>query len=408
MKMQIEQAIKDLLNGKMVVIADDIHRENESDLVIAAEKISPKDVAFMVQHTSGILCVPMLTKDLTRLCLPQMVCHNTEAHHTAFTTSVDYKHHITTGISAHDRALTIKNLANPSAEAHDFARPGHIFPLQYQEGGVLQRAGHTEASIDLLKMGGSYPAATIAELVDHNSCPLDRTAAQQFAEKHQLTYVTVSEIITYRKHHENLVEKVSEATLSTTWGEFLVIVYRCCITLQEHVVFIKGDPHKKTPLVRIHSECLTGDIFHSISCDCGNQLNLAMELIAQEDGIFIYLKGQEGRGIGLGNKIHTYFLQKSGYDTVDANLALGFSPDNRTYDSAAHILRELQISTISLLTNNPEKSHTLETYGITIENRIPLLSPLTKENRFYLQTKQTKLGHLFPDGYFQGTSYEEH
>lgn len=392
----IENALEALKQGKFVVVVDDKDRENEGDLIIAAEKVTPEALAFMIRHTSGIICVPMKESRLKELQLPMMVHDNTESHKTAFTVSVDYKHGIKTGISASDRTTTILSLIDPNTKPQDLSRPGHLFPLCYAPGGVLKRAGHTEAAVDLMELAGLYPAGAISEIVNDNGSVARLSELESFATQHNLPMITVADIIRYRRKHERLVECVSQARIPTAFGEFTARVYVSKLDGIEHIALVKGDvSHKSNVLVRVHSECLTGDVFGSKRCDCGSQLELAMEKIALEgQGVVVYLRGHEGRGIGLGHKLRAYHLQDQGRDTVEANVELGLPVDSREYGIGAQILTDLGITTIRLMTNNPAKYGGLSGYDLQIVERIPLLSPYHKDNHSYLMTKKIKLGHI--------------
>lgn len=391
----VERAIQALSQGKFVIVVDDEDRENEGDLVIAAEYATKEAVAFMVRHTTGILCVPLPKERLNELKLPQMVLTNTESQRTAFTISVDLKEGTTTGVSAHDRSLTIRALADPSYQADDFLRPGHIFPLEYREGGVLKRAGHTEASIDLVSLAGLQKAAVIAELISPDGSMARKEALQVFSTEHDIPLISIQDLIRYRRQKEHIVERISSARLPTPFGEFSAFVYRSLLDGIEHIALVKGEvDQQQSVMVRVHSECLTGDSFLSLRCDCGEQLRCAMEQIAKEGrGVIVYLRGHEGRGIGLAHKLRAYGLQDLGQDTVEANLSLGLPIDSREYGVGAHILSDLGITTLRLLTNNPAKYGGLAGYNLTITERIPLAIAPREENRKYLETKRDKLGH---------------
>lgn len=392
----IEQAVKDIKEGKFVIIVDDNKRENEGDLVIAAQFITPEKISFILQHTSGIICVPLTKERLDHLQLPVMVQQNTDFFNTPFTVSVDARANTTTGVSAQDRYNTIKTLIDPNAQPHDLRRPGHSFPLRYTEGGVLKRPGHTEATVDLMKIAGLTPAGVICEMMNPDGTMARLPDLEHFSKKHNISLISVADIIEYRKRHEKLIIQLSKARLPTDLGEFTVYAYESTIDHVQHLCLFREPQDPSKPLlVRIHSECLTGDVFKSRRCDCGDQLTLAMKQIAREGGAIIYLRGHEGRGIGLGHKIRAYHLQDKGEDTVEANLSLGFPPDMRQYDVAAQILRDLNINQIHLLTNNPEKHAGLSTYGIEVIERVPLESHIHDDNRGYLMTKKQKLGHLF-------------
>lgn len=393
---KIKDAITDIAKGKFVIVTDDCDRENEGDLIIAAEKITPKSVAFMVNHTSGLICVPMKGKRLDELKIPLMVSNNTESLRTAFTVSVDCALGTTTGISAEDRATTIRALANPKTLPEHLNRPGHIFPLRYKEGGVLKRAGHTEAAIDLISLAGLNPTGVLCELVNKDGTMARKEQLISFAKEQNLTMISVADLVRYRLSSEKLVKKISTARIPTKYGEFIAHAYESIIDGTEHLAFVKGNikNHENT-LVRVHSECLTGDVFGSKRCDCGSQLDLALEKILKNgSGVLVYLRGHEGRGIGLAHKLRAYNLQDKGRDTVQANLDLGFPIDSREYGIGAQILKDLGITAIRLMTNNPEKYGGLEGYNLEITERVPLISPSNQENRCYLLTKQEKLGHL--------------
>lgn len=392
----LDDAIKALQAGQFVLVADDQDRENEGDLVLAAEYATAEKIAFMVRHTTGILCVPMLGHRLDALRLPQMVQDNTELHHTAFTISVDAAEGITTGVSSYDRAITIRMLCDPKTEASQLRRPGHMFPLRYKEGGVLKRAGHTEASIDLLHLAGLQDTAVIGEVIKENGMMARIPDLERFSQQHHIPMVAIADIIRYRRKHEKLVNCVSQAKLPTVYGEFTAYVYESVLDQIQHLALVKGDVKgKENVLVRVHSECLTGDVFASSRCDCGSQLNQSLEVIAANgQGVLIYLRGHEGRGIGLGHKVRAYNLQDQGRDTVEANIELGLPVDSREYGIGAQMLVDLGLTTIRLLTNNPAKYSGLTGYDLSIVERVPILSPLTEENRHYLQTKQAKMGHF--------------
>lgn len=392
----IQAALNAMKEGRFVIVFDDQNRENEGDLILAAEKVTPEAIAFMVRYTSGVICMPMTGERLDELHIPQMVQQNTESQRTAFTISVDYKHGTTTGISAADRAATIRALSNPSSIPKDFNRPGHIFPLRYREGGVLKRSGHTEATVDLAKLAGLYPAGILCELVNDDGSMMRIPDLEKFAMQHRLPLISVEDIIRYRRMEEKLVEMVSQARLPTQYGEFLAFVFRSKLDGIEHLAIVKGDIKNGSDiLVRVHSECLTGDIFGSKRCDCGPQLDFALKLIAEEEcGVVVYLRGHEGRGIGLGHKLRAYTLQDEGMDTVEANIQLGLPVDSREYGIGAQILAELGVKRIRLMTNNPAKYGGLAGYDLEIVERIPLSLAATEENSKYLKTKKTKLGHL--------------
>jgi 3,4-dihydroxy 2-butanone 4-phosphate synthase / GTP cyclohydrolase II len=393
----IEQAIADIRAGKLVIVADDEARENEGDLVGAAEKIAPEMINFMATHGRGLICLPLLPERCQALGLPQMAEHNTEAHETAFTVSVDAaaRFGVTTGISAADRAATIRVAIDPATVPQDLRRPGHVFPLRARPGGVLQRVGQTEASIDLARLAGLYPAGVICEILNPDGTMARRPQLERFAAEHRLTFVTIAQLVAYRLAHERLVHPVAEARLPTPYGEFRIVGYSNDVDAAEHVALVFGDVRgQKNVLVRMHSKCLTGDVFGSGRCDCGWQLQSALRTIAGEGrGVVVYLD-QEGRGIGLLNKLKAYELQDAGADTVTANLQLGFKPDLRNYGIGAQILLDLGLSAIRVLTNNPKKLVGLEGYGLEIVERVPIVPPPSDENRAYLDVKRDKLGHL--------------
>ena len=392
----IPDAIEAIRNGEFVVVVDDADRENEGDLIIAAAKATPEKIAFMVRHTSGLICVPMLGDRLDDLRLPLMVVENTDTHRTAFTVSVDAAHTTTTGISAADRAATIRALIDPATQPDDLARPGHVFPLRYFEGGVLRRAGHTEAAIDLARLAGLEPAGVLCEIVNDDGSMARLPELQEFAERHGILLVSIADLIEYRRHREMLVRRLAEATIPTDFGEFRAIGFESLVDGREHLALVRGEVDGvEEVLVRVHSECLTGDVFGSRRCDCGHQLRDAMRQIAEEGrGVVLYFRGHEGRGIGLMHKLQAYALQEQGRDTVEANVELGFPPDARDYGIGAQILVDLGVTSMRLLTNNPTKRAGLEGYGLSITERVPLQTAPTEENKGYLATKAAKLGHL--------------
>ena len=395
---RIEDAIAEIAAGRMVVVVDDVDRENEGDLFFAAERVTSDHIAFMVKHTSGLITVPMEAARLEELNLPQMAPHNTELMGTAFTISVDARRGTTTGISAHDRAATITALIDPATKPADLSRPGHIFPLRYTEGGVLRRTGHTEASVDLARLAGLYPAGVICELVNEDGSMARFEELERFAQGHGLLMISIADLIAYRRRSEKLVERVTQARIPTVSGAFKAIAYESHDG-RTHMALVAGDPAgKEHVLVRVHSECFTGDVLGSTRCDCGVQLSEALERIQQEgEGVLVYIRGHEGRGIGLRHKVEAYALQDGGLDTVEANVELGFAPDTRDYGVGAQILRDLGITTMRLLTNNPTKRAGLEGYGLEIVERIPLQTAPNPENIRYLRTKKEKMGHLFDD-----------
>ena len=393
---KIEQAIEDLRNGKIVIVADDENRENEGDLVCAAELVTPEMVNFMALHGRGLICLALTGERCDQLGLPQMAEHNTEALSTAFTVSIDAERRfgVTTGISAADRAATIHVAINPATVAADLRRPGHVFPLRARPGGVLQRVGQTEASVDLARLAGLAPAGVICEILNPDGTMARRPELEVFAQAHKLTFVTVADLVAYRLQKDRLVHRVATARLPTEFGEFRVIGYRNDVDAAEHVALVHGNVEgKQHILVRMHSKCLTGDVFHSTRCDCGPQFDAAMARIAAEGrGVLLYLN-QEGRGIGLANKIKAYALQDRGFDTVEANERLGFKPDQRDYGIGAQILRDLGVRTMRLLTNNPRKFVGLQGYGLAVVASEPLEIAPSPTTRRYLRTKKVKLGH---------------
>ncbi|MEO8294995.1 MAG: bifunctional 3,4-dihydroxy-2-butanone-4-phosphate synthase/GTP cyclohydrolase II [Gemmatimonadota bacterium] len=393
----IEQAIEDLRNGKLIIVADDEDRENEGDLVCAAELVTPETINFMATHGRGLICLALTAERCEQLGLPQMSARNTEALSTAFTVSIDAERRfgVTTGISAADRAATIHVAINPATVPTDLRRPGHIFPLRARPGGVLQRVGQTEASVDLAHRAGLIPAGVICEIMNADGTMARRPELEQFSQQHGLTFINVAQLVAYRLSSENLVHRVAEARLPTEFGEFHIIGYRNDVDSAEHVALVLGEVKgEKNILVRMHSKCLTGDVFGSMRCDCGPQLHAAMRKISQGGkGVIVYLD-QEGRGIGLLNKLRAYSLQDEGDDTVEANRRLGFGADLRNYGIGAQILRDLGLSSIRIMTNNPRKLVGLEGYGLEISERIPLEPDPNAENRSYLNAKRDKLGHL--------------
>lgn len=397
-KISAEQAIKVMHDGGMVIVVDDYDRENEGDLVMAADKVTPDSINFMAKHGRGLICISMTPERLKTLRLPMMVQENTSRLSTAFTISVDALEGTTTGISAADRAATIKKLIDPQTEPEHLARPGHLFPLRYAEGGVLVRAGHTEAALDLSRMAGCYPAGVLCEVMAEDGTMAQMEHLEKLSEEHSIGTVTIEDIISYRRTHEIIIERVAEARIPTNYGEFIAVSYRSTVDRDEHVAFVMGEISPNNPtLVRVHSECLTSDVFGSIRCDCGEQLELSLKAIAREGrGIFLYMR-QEGRGIGIHNKLKAYHLQDGGLDTVDANIHLGFAPDVRHYGVGAQILSDLGVVKMNLLTNNPRKVVGLDSFGLDLVGRVPILTKPNTENSDYLETKRDRLGHILDD-----------
>jgi 3,4-dihydroxy 2-butanone 4-phosphate synthase/GTP cyclohydrolase II len=393
----IEEAIAQIARGGMVVVVDDEDRENEGDLIMAAQDVTPETMAFFLEYTSGIFCVPIESQRADELELPLMVVANTEAQRTAFTVSVDYRHGTTTGISAHDRAATVRALIDPATRPNDLNRPGHILPLRYREGGVLRRAGHTEATIDLCRLAGKLPAGVLCEVVTADKSDMARLPElEAFAEQHHLPIVTIADLIRYRRRNEKLVKRVADASLPTEYGTFQAHVFESLLDGEQHMALVYGDVmNVPNLLVRVHSECLTGDALGSLRCDCGPQLQTALAKIAAEGaGVLVYLRNHEGRGIGLAHKIRAYALQEEGRDTVDANLEQGLPVDSREYGIGAQILVDLGVTSMRLLTNNPTKRGGLEGFGLNIVERVPLESRPTSFNIDYLRTKRERMGHL--------------
>ena len=390
----IEDAVLAIASGGMAVVVDDADRENEGDLIMAAEKVTPASVAFIVRHTSGVVCAALSPERLAALHLPLMVADNAESQRTAFTVTVDYRVGTSTGISAADRAATLAALANPSAQADDFSRPGHVFPLRARAGGVLERRGHTEAAVDLARAAGLAPCGVLCEVVDEDGSMARLPSLTAFAARHHLPLVSIADLVAYRRRTERLVTPVAEARLPTRHGAFAAHIYRDHAGT-EHVALVKGDVRGTADvLVRVHSECLTGDVFGSLRCDCGGQLDAALERVAAEGrGVVVYLRGHEGRGVGLTRKMHAYKLQDEGRDTVEANLDLGLPIDARSYDVGAQILTDLGVTTLRLMSNNPAKFLELDGYALRIVERVPLIVTPNHENLAYLRTKQLKLGH---------------
>jgi 3,4-dihydroxy 2-butanone 4-phosphate synthase / GTP cyclohydrolase II len=394
----IDDAIASIARGEIVVVVDDEDRENEGDLIMAAEAATPEKIAFFLGHTSGVICVPLLPERTDELELPLMVSDNTESQRTAFTVSVDYRHGTTTGISAEDRTSTIHALIDPHTRPAELNRPGHIFPLRYRPGGVLKRAGHTEATVDLVAAAGMYPAGVLCELVSADKTGMARLPElERFAETHGLLMVSIADLVRYRRHKDKLVRCIAgPSRIPTAHGDFAGYVYESELDGEHHFAMVRGDVRgSSNVLVRVHSECLTGDVFGSRRCDCGPQLSEAVRLIAEEGtGVIVYLRGHEGRGIGLAHKLRAYTLQEQGHDTVDANLELGLPVDNREYGIGAQILVDLGVTTMRVMTNNPMKYGGLEGFGLDIVDRVPLTLQSNPENIEYLRTKRERLGHI--------------
>ncbi|WP_404428422.1 bifunctional 3,4-dihydroxy-2-butanone-4-phosphate synthase/GTP cyclohydrolase II [Sutcliffiella horikoshii] len=390
----IEEALEDLQQGKVIIVCDDEDRENEGDFVALAEKATPAVVNFMATHGRGLICVPVQEELAEKLDLVPMVNHNTDSHGTAFTVSIDHKS-TTTGISAFERSTTILELLAPTSKAGDFKRPGHIFPLVAKKGGVLRRAGHTEAAVDLALMSGSYPAGVICEIMNEDGSMARVPELRKIADKFDLKMITIKDMIQYRNRKDKLVQREVEIKLPTEFGDFRAVGYSNVVDGKEHIALVKGDiDHSSPTLVRVHSECLTGDVFGSNRCDCGPQLHAALAQIEKEgNGVLLYMR-QEGRGIGLLNKMRAYKLQEEGYDTVEANEKLGFGADLRDYGIGAQILRDLGVSKMKLLTNNPRKIAGLKGYELEVVDRVPLQMPTKEANESYLKTKHSKLGHM--------------
>lgn len=393
----IEDVIAAIARGEMVVLVDDEDRENEGDLIMAAEFATPERIAFVVRHTSGVIVTPLTAERCDELRLPLMVDNNTESHRTAFTISVDLREGTTTGISAADRAATLRALADPAVPHSAFSRPGHVFPLRAREGGVLKRAGHTEAAVDLARLAGCQPAGVICEIQNDDGTMARLPDLQKFCATHGLLLSSIAELITYRRRHERLVERMGSASVPTNWGIFTCIAYRSTVDGIEHLAFVKGDLSDGAPvLTRVHSECLTGDVFGSKRCDCGSQLAVAMQRINDEGrGVVVYLRGHEGRGIGIGHKIRAYSLQDEGFDTVDANTKLGLPVDSREYGIGAQILADLGAHELRLITNNPAKYGGIAGYGLKIVERVAIDTGTTPENEAYMRTKRDRMGHVF-------------
>ncbi len=395
----VPEAIAAIARGEAIVVVDDEDRENEGDLIIAAEAATPEALAFFVRHTSGVICVSLTGDRLDELDIPLMVReNNTESQRTAFTYTVDALKGVTTGISAADRSTTISALIDPASRPADLSRPGHIFPLRYAEGGVLKRAGHTEAAVDLARMAGMYPAGVLCEIVNDDGTMSRVPDLEKFCAEHDLLMVSIAQLIRYRRQNEKLVRRVGEARIPTVWGDFTCFAFESVLDGEQHVAMVRGAVSgEQNVLVRVHSECLTGDVFGSLRCDCGVQLDAAMAQIAEDGlGVVVYLRGHEGRGIGIGHKIRAYSLQDEGLDTVEANEALGLPVDSREYGIGSQILNDLGITTMRLMTNNPAKYGGLDGFGLQITERVPIESIPNPENLRYLQTKRELMGHLLP------------
>lgn len=391
----IEKALKAIKNGNLIICVDDENRENEGDFICAAEKVTPEIINFMTKHGRGVLCLSSLPSRLKELDLELMVQNNTSLHNTPFTVPIDAKEGTTTGVSAKDRYTTIKKFINPQTKTKDFARPGHIFPLMAQPEGVLRRAGHTEASVDVARLCGLYPAAVLVEIMDEDGTMARLPKLIELAEKFDMPLITIKDLIKYRQKNEKLIRKITTTELPTKYGKFAAHLYEEILTGDHHLALVKGEVNgKKNILVRVHSQCLTGDVFGSLRCDCGEQLQKALKLIEKEgQGVFIYMR-QEGRGIGFAEKMKAYKLQDEGMDTVEANIALGFPADLRDYGIGAQILVDLGLSTIRILTNNPKKIIGLEGYGLSVTERIPIEITPNPINKKYLSTKSSKMGHI--------------
>jgi 3,4-dihydroxy 2-butanone 4-phosphate synthase / GTP cyclohydrolase II len=398
---RVEDAIADIAAGRAVVVVDDEDRENEGDNIFAASKATPELMAFTIRYSSGVICVPMPADMLDRLEIPLMTPHNKDKLRTAYTISVDARDGVSTGISAADRAHTCRVLADSATEPWEITRPGHVFPLRYREGGVLVRRGHTEAAVDLAMLAGLTPAGVLVEVVNDDGTMKRAPELRAFADEHGLKMISIDDLVHYRRRTENHIERVAETRLPTAHGDFTAYGYRINIDGSEHIALVYGDPAElksgEPVLTRVHSECLTGDVFGSARCDCGPQLNEAMQRVVEAGrGVVIYLRGHEGRGIGLLAKLQAYSLQDGGRDTVDANLDLGLPADARHYGAATQILRDLGVGSVILLTNNPAKTRGLEAYGITVTERVPLTPHPNDHNLAYLQTKRDRMGHHLP------------
>jgi 3,4-dihydroxy 2-butanone 4-phosphate synthase / GTP cyclohydrolase II len=399
----VERAIADIAAGRAVVVVDDEDRENEGDIIFAASKATPELLAFTIRYSSGVICVPMPADMLDRLEIPLMTPHNKDRMRTAYTISVDARDGVTTGISAADRAHTVRVLADSATEPWEVTRPGHVFPLRYREGGVLVRRGHTEAAVDLATLAGLTPAGVLVEVVNDDGSMKRAPQLREFADEHDLAMISIDDLVRYRRRHENLVERVAETRLPTRHGDFTAYGYRITVDGSEHIALVYGDPESlradpEPVLTRVHSECLTGDVFGSDRCDCGPQLDEALDrIVAEGRGVLVYLRGHEGRGIGLVAKLQAYQLQDGGRDTVDANLDLGLPADARHYGTATQVLRDLGVTSVRLLTNNPDKVSNLEDFGIHVAARVPLTPHPNDHNIAYLLTKRDRMGHDLPN-----------
>ncbi len=393
---RIEEAIEEIRNGRMVIVVDDEDRENEGDFVMAAEKVTPEAINFMAKYGRGLICMPCAPERLDQLKIPSMVSDNTSEQGTAFAVSIGAKGKITTGISARDRAVTIKTIVDPNTKPEDISMPGHVFPLRAKRGGVLERAGHTEAAVDLARLAGLFPAGVICEIMNDDGTMARLPQLREVAKRFGLKLISVADLIRYRHRTEHLVERTAEVFLPTAYGDFKAIGYRSAFDGKHFMALVKGDvAGKEDVLVRVHSECLTGDVFHSLRCDCGEQLEAALKMIEEAgEGVLLYIVGHEGRGIGLLNKLKAYELQESGRDTVEANMELGFPPDLRDYGMGAQVLVDLGLSSMRLMTNNPAKIVGLEGYGLKVTERVPLLAKPTEHNVHYLRAKREKMSHL--------------
>jgi 3,4-dihydroxy 2-butanone 4-phosphate synthase/GTP cyclohydrolase II len=396
----IEDIIAAVGRGEMVIMVDDEDRENEGDLIIAADAATPQQVGFMLRHTSGIICLPIVGERLDELDLPMMVARNTDVRRTAFTVSIDVRNGTTTGISASDRWKTIRAVLDPETRPQDLARPGHMYPLRYEPGGVLKRAGHTEAAVDLARIAGHYPAGVLAEIMNDDGSVARLPELVEFASEHDLLIGTIADLIAHRRRQEKLVERVVEARIPTEYGTFTAVGYRSLVDDRQHIALVMGDlGDGESVLTRVHSECLTGDVFGSLRCDCGEQLDQAMARVAEEGrGVILYIRGHEGRGIGLLHKLAAYKLQDEGFDTVDANVNLGLPVDARDYGVGAQILYDLGVRSMRIMTNNPTKRAGIEGYGLSILEQVPLFIDANDENRGYLLAKATRLGHQMDMG----------